>query len=117
PSERIVARQLRRALESYLNSNNFNPTATISPDQLSGLIGETSMITTASSAHGDYPATLATDGNPQTFWHTDWNAPTGLPASLSLDLLAEKVITGFNYLPRQDQVNGRIKSYRIQISN
>jgi hypothetical protein len=68
------------------------------------------------------PATAAIDGNLDTFWHTAWEpAPNDvndppLPHSLTIDLKAAQVITGFSYLPRQTGVNGRIKGWEFYLS-
>lgn len=68
------------------------------------------------------PATAAIDGNLDTFWHTSWEpAPNdvndpALPHSLTLDLKAAQVITGFSYLPRQTGTNGRVKDWEFYLS-
>lgn len=66
------------------------------------------------------PAIAAIDGNNATFWHTEWE-PNGvgdapLPHELRIDLGTARVITGFSYLPRQDQANGRIAGWEIYLS-
>lgn len=67
------------------------------------------------------PATNALDGNPNTFWHTEWSpsgvGEPGYPHEIQLDLGENAVLTGFTYLPRQTGVNGRIGGYDIYISN
>jgi endo-alpha-N-acetylgalactosaminidase len=66
------------------------------------------------------PASAAIDGNPDTFWHTAWEpegtADAPLPHQLTIDLVATQPITGFSYLPRQDQVNGRVASWEFFVS-
>src|SRR5262249_55269567 len=48
-------------------------------------------------------ATNAIDGNPATFWHSEWFQQTApLPHTLVLDLGSQYQIDGFRYLPRQD---------------
>jgi hypothetical protein len=113
---RIVARQLRRALFAYAGSAEFEPKGKLSPDQLAVLFGKREWIVTATSENAAYPAELAADGDPNTFWHSDWAPGTKLPISITLDLLAPKIIGGFSYLPRQDMVNGRIARYSTQVS-
>ncbi|MEU3460414.1 phosphocholine-specific phospholipase C [Streptomyces sp. NPDC006733] len=64
------------------------------------------------------PATKAVDGNPATYWHSQWS-PTGapLPHELQLDLGGARTVTGLTYLPRQDgSANGRIGRYELQLS-
>src|SRR2546430_157190 len=55
-------------------------------------------------------ATNAIDGNPATFWHTEWQQQTAsLPNKLVLDLGSQYQVDGFRYLPRQDgSPNGMI---------
>ena len=115
--QRIAARQLRRSIEAYLASPNFAPQGELTLDQLAELIGEVSIIARASSAHSDHPAYLAVDGDPQTFWHSDWTSGERPPFQFDLDLLHQRLIHGFRYLPRQDQANGRIGHYSIEISD
>jgi hypothetical protein len=56
------------------------------------------------------------DGDPNTFWHSDWENGGTLPAHLDIDLQAEIVLRGFNYTPRQDMDRGRIASYSVEVS-
>lgn len=113
---RIVARQLRRALFDYVGSAAFNPRGMLTPEQFSNLFGSRDLIATASSEYPSYPADLAVDGDPNTFWHSDWTTGAKLPITVTLDLMSPKLIAGFSYLPRQDMVNGRIAKYSIQVS-
>jgi signal transduction histidine kinase len=64
----------------------------------------------------DGSAENAIDGNPATYWHTQWNiAPPNHPHHLVLDLGKSETIAGFRYLPRpgDGMVGGRIKDYRV----
>jgi hypothetical protein len=61
----------------------------------------------------------AVDGNPNTYWHTQWqgNSP-GLPHEIIIELIPPSVIKGFTYLPRQDESDhGTIKDYEFYVSN
>jgi len=61
----------------------------------------------------------AVDGNPDTFWHTQWtdNAPE-CPHEIIIQLSPAASIKGFTYLPRQDEeVNGTIKGYELYVSD
>lgn len=68
------------------------------------------------------PASYAIDGDTATFWHTSWEpAPNDgmdakLPHMLRVDLGTAHVITGFSYLPRQNNANGRIKGWEFYLS-
>src|SRR5215475_11020425 len=67
---------------------------------------------------GNYAATNALDGNPATFWHTEWYQRTApLPHTLVLDLGGQYQVDGFRYLPRQDgNSNGTIADYQFYVS-
>ncbi len=64
------------------------------------------------------PGTNAIDGNPNTFWSTQWNAAQPpQPHEIQVDLGATYSISGFTHLPRQDGViNGRIAQYEFYVS-
>jgi hypothetical protein len=57
----------------------------------------------------------AVDGDPNTFWHTQWqDANPEHPHELVIELSSPATIKGFTYLPRQDDsVNGMIKGYEF----
>ena len=63
-------------------------------------------------------ATNAIDGNPATFWHTQWSQQTApLPHTLVLDLGGQYQVDGWRYLPRQDgSPNGTIAGYQVYVS-
>ncbi|HSU56986.1 MAG TPA: beta-galactosidase, partial [Candidatus Dormibacteraeota bacterium] len=68
----------------------------------------------------DGTAENAIDGQVANFWHTQWgSASPGYPHRLILDLGQTRILTGFEYVPRQgrDNVGGRIKKYRIYIGD
>ncbi|GGP87749.1 lacto-N-biosidase [Streptosporangium pseudovulgare] len=66
-------------------------------------------------------AANAIDGNPATYWHTEWsrNAPRP-PHEIRLDLGSAKSVCAITYLPRQGSgggsANGRIGDYEIYLS-
>ena len=61
----------------------------------------------------------AVDGNPETFWHTQWqDASPGHPHEIIIQLSKPATIKGLTYLPRQDDSeNGTIKDYEIYLSD
>lgn len=66
------------------------------------------------------PAPNAIDGDRGTFWHTKWSGSAAkYPHFIELELPADKVckVTGFEYTPRQDSENTRVKDYRISVSD
>ncbi|PFK27941.1 M60 family metallopeptidase [Bacillus cereus] len=63
------------------------------------------------------PASNAIDDNPNTIWHSQWDAPNQYPYNLTLDLGKTQTITQVACLPRQDwSENGRILGYNIYTS-
>ncbi len=60
----------------------------------------------------------AVDGNPATFWHTQWqDASPETPHEIVIELPQSMAIKGFTYLPRQDESeNGTIKDYEFYVS-
>jgi signal transduction histidine kinase len=68
----------------------------------------------------DGSAENAIDGNPATYWHTQWStASPNHPHHLVIDLGQSRTIAGFRYLPRQGAglPGGRIRDYRIYVGD
>ena len=61
----------------------------------------------------------AVDGNPASFWHTQWQDDSpGYPHQIIIELSRPATIKGFTYLPRQDDSDhGTIKDYEFYVSN
>jgi hypothetical protein len=71
--------------------------------------------TESQDGHGEN----AVDGNPNTYWHTQWhgNSP-GLPHEIIIELLPPSAIKGFTYLPRQDESDhGTVKDFEFYVSD
>lgn len=64
------------------------------------------------------PASNAIDGNPSTFWNTEWfSVLPNFPHEIQVDLGAAYSIHGFRHLPRQDgKSNGRIAQYEFFVA-
>ncbi|MGW8886154.1 family 20 glycosylhydrolase [Streptomyces sp. NPDC055749] len=63
-------------------------------------------------------AANAIDGDPNTFWHTQWAGATpAFPHHVNLDLGKRHDVIGLQYTQRQNARNGRIKDYRIEVSD
>jgi hypothetical protein len=117
PDKRFVARHLLHALREHAASPAFQPAGTMTPAQLRELFRETFVLASASSAHPDYPALLATDGDPATLWHTDWrDEGAHFPFFLTLDLQQSVPLAGLRLANRADNRNGRIRRARLEIS-
>jgi len=62
-------------------------------------------------------AALAIDGDPATFWETQWPADPQLPHAITVDMGASRRIAGLVYQPRQDgQLNGTVEHFRFETS-
>jgi len=64
-------------------------------------------------------AANAVDGDKDTIWHTQWqDANPVCPHEIIIELTPAAKISGFTYLPRQDDSeNGTIKDYEFYVSN
>ncbi len=59
----------------------------------------------------------AIDNQPETFWHSDWSdEKLGQPHFIQVDMGEVLTLKGFDYLPRQEQGNGRIAEYKLELS-
>ena len=66
----------------------------------------------------DGPVRNLIDGDQSTFWHTQWmNKSPKHPHEVQIDLGATYELSGFIYVPRQGQSNGRIAKYEFFVSN
>lgn len=58
------------------------------------------------------------DGNPKTYWHTQYGLFLAkYPHEIDFDLSEERSLTGMDLMPRIDSPNGRIKGYEIYVTN
>ncbi|BCX49705.1 beta-galactosidase [Haloferula helveola] len=118
PGERIVARQLFRALRKYAASPQFDPTGALQPEKLRELFRPAGVIATASSAHPGFPATQAIDGDAATIWHSDWReASAKFPITYTLDLVEPAELVGVRVQNRTDKTNGRVREFAIDASS
>ena len=63
------------------------------------------------------PAVQVIDGNPATYWHTEWGGPEPVPPHyVVIDLGSLRPVGGFVYTPRQNSSNGRIGDYVVEYS-
>ncbi len=57
------------------------------------------------------------DGNPKTYWHSDWrNVHPDYPHSFTLDLGEMQEVAAIRMLPRVDELNGLIGKCRVELS-
>ncbi|KRV49104.1 hypothetical protein AQ490_21660 [Wenjunlia vitaminophila] len=72
---------------------------------------------TATSYHSGFPPTHATDGDINTFWHSEYSPPTPLPQSITLNLRETRQVSTLTYQPRFDgNLNGTIRDYTVYTS-
>ena len=122
---RHAARQLRRSLLDYVQSDAFRPEPSMTVDTVRELfqlpfmqrIGA-KVVAFDSQAEG-HEAAKAIDGRPETFWHTPWTgSPPPFPHHLDVTLKKPARIAGLRILNRQDgNAGGHVKKYRIYLSN
>ncbi|GAA2977563.1 hypothetical protein GCM10010483_22100 [Actinokineospora diospyrosa] len=56
------------------------------------------------------------DGDPGTFWHSQWTTAVPLPQSITIDTRATQRVSGVVYTPRPGGGNGTIGRYEIRLS-
>ena len=103
---------------------NGNPWASMAElnvvDENGNTLNRTGWVVTADSQEMQGENGVASnviDGNPATFWHTQWQAASPpYPHWLVIDLAGNYAVSGFRYLPRQDGPNGRIATYKFYLS-
>jgi beta-galactosidase len=63
------------------------------------------------------PAKNAIDGDPETYWHTNYSTTQEkYPHEIQIDTGSIREVGGFSYFPRQDGVNGRVAKYQFFLS-
>lgn len=116
---------VRPFLDRYDQVGDALPLATPDPSDLKSQIGAnpgmisqegwTATSTSEETAGEPGQAYRAVDNDPYTHWHSDYSAT--LPQQLSVDLGADRRISGIRYMPRQDGgVNGKVKQYEVLLS-
>jgi len=125
--QRPAARQLLASLTSYMSSDSFAPqfdlpeglldTAFKQP-RANSVMALGAKVVHADSQDPKNPASNALDGDPETFWHTEWgDREPGLPHEIIIDLGKDIGLDGIVYTPRQDMSNGRIAKYEVYVSD
>ncbi|WP_176547383.1 discoidin domain-containing protein [Bacillus sp. AFS053548] len=99
------------------NSNNVPLTTSIKVTV--NKIPQSKMTATATSQETigeNNSASMAIDGNSQTYWHTKWDKSDVLPQSITLNLGRTFPINKVAYLPRPTGSNGNITGYKVYVS-
>jgi hypothetical protein len=119
PEERLVARQLKTSILGYLGGDRFTPSARLSPQQLVELFAPRPYQVRLSkgTSHPDYPLSNASDQDPQTIWHSDWQqAENQFPYHIVIELNSAMKVNGIAIQQRTDSPNGTIAAYKISAS-
>jgi mono/diheme cytochrome c family protein len=112
-------RYVKLVADSSVNNDPWTTVAEFSVYHTNGtLLNRSEWIVTADSEETSAepaPATKAIDGSNSTFWHTAWSGSEvpPHPHELIVDFGARQPIGGFTYLPRQNNINGRIRDWRF----
>jgi hypothetical protein len=123
-ARRPAARQFAKSLFAYAGSGAFKPKSELDVVALDNIFGPGAFASTlaklgatilrADSEATGYEAANATDGDPETCWHTAWEpSPKPMPHEIVIDLGKPVALRAVTYLPRQDMANGRIADYEI----
>lgn len=78
----------------------------------------TSQQSNSTEENTDGAAVNVKDGNPNTYWHSQWSGEPTLPQSVTLNLgeQSEKEIYKLDYLARQNGGSGHVREYGIEVS-
>ena len=126
---RPVARCLRRSLLEYAASPAFEPAAALSLDQIRSLLKDAPVmdrlgarIARASSETLENPAANLLDDDPTSFWTTPragrssgYDRP--FPHDVVIEFGQPVRISGLRCLPRAEEAGGRVKEYRVEVSD
>jgi beta-galactosidase len=76
------------------------------------------VLSASSEKIGEGEAAKIADGNPDSYWHTNYGRTvSSFPHSIDFDLVESTKLSEITQLPRQDgKANGRIKKYEISVS-
>lgn len=121
-----VARQMMHSLLTYMAGAQFKPMYPLTVEQVQDLFAApTAMqklgarVLRASSFENGYEPTRTIDGDPTSFWHTQWTGQKpGYPHELVIELERAAALKGFTLLPRQDgNPNGRIEQCALYVTD
>ncbi|WP_296137399.1 family 20 glycosylhydrolase [uncultured Tessaracoccus sp.] len=84
---------------------------------IEGVTARTSSEATNESAPNGL-ATAIVDGDPATFWHSQWAQPAATyPHWVELDLGRSHDLTSLTWVPRQDSANGLVATVTVSVSD
>jgi F5/8 type C domain/Glycosyl hydrolases family 2/Glycosyl hydrolases family 2, sugar binding domain len=121
-----AARQLQRCLYEYVGSDAFRPASVIDLSTLDALLLPSAgpvmqrlgaRIIRADSQQEGFEAANILDDDPATMWHTPWGEQeVPFPHEVVVGFDRPVRLSAVVCQPRQDQSNGWIKDYRIEVS-
>ncbi|MBM3892670.1 MAG: discoidin domain-containing protein, partial [Verrucomicrobia bacterium] len=117
--------QMRHSLLRYMNGDRFNPTVKLTAAQVQSLFAKPSAmqrlgarIVRADSEANNFPAMHILDGDPNTLWHTSWDAGAPeFPHEVVVSFEKPATLKGVELTPRQDMRNGWFKDFAIYVSD
>ena len=78
---------------------------------------ETKVLGVSSFQSGEGEPGRMADGDPMTYWHSQWRPERKYPHWVALDLGKGRELAGFAYLARRQMDNGWIRGYRAYVSD
>jgi alpha-N-arabinofuranosidase len=120
PNEPLRMAERKAAVETKSEPATATPAAPAQPVAAASSVTGLKVVRVDSeeTAGEDGKGANAVDGDPATFWHTQWqDASPETPHEIVIELPQATSIKGFTYLPRQDESeNGTIKDYEFYVS-
>ena len=126
--KRPAARQMLKSILDYMGSSAFQPKQALTLAELDTFLAERKptvlqsfgakvLMVDSEDLYGNNMAAHAIDGDPDTFWDTEWQAKSPpFPHEIKIDLQKPVNLSGFKYLPRQDMSNGWFTDYEFYVS-
>ncbi|HJC46495.1 MAG TPA: discoidin domain-containing protein [Candidatus Lachnoclostridium pullistercoris] len=106
---------VRKDFVIELNGENVS---NLDPEDSTYDYERTATTVTAGDSQPSQQPELAIDGQIGTRWHTTWNTTTPVEERwIQLELEEETLIDGLRYYARDDQTNGRVDEYRVEVSS
>lgn len=79
--------------------------------------GEVKVLGVSSFEKGEGESKYLADGDPMTYWHSQWRPEIKYPHWVAIDLGKSRELAGFAYLARRQMDNGWIRGYRAYVSD
>ncbi|WP_164126656.1 discoidin domain-containing protein [Sphingobacterium luzhongxinii] len=120
-AKRPEIQHFKNSLLAYMQSDAFDPKVQMDSLALESLIPDPKTVTRVLEGSSRWPLhdyRDVLDGDPATFWSSEWNGEWRASKShyLIIELPQSKLIQGCTYTPRQDSENGRVGKYELFVS-